>query len=787
MTFNNTQEAYEDLRNIVAERTDSLIAWVGAGLSTEAQLPGWSSLRQRLVQALRKTSEPLTNEDEVRIILSMCEAAENSSNLWDAFSILQKGLGKEEYRASIRKAFAPSDIAPVPESYRRLWKLGVTGIITLNIDRLVSRAFSEVNQGKLLNDFAIGEVKQQIHVLKSGKPWTCYLHGMLENASSWVFTGNELERLQKDDGYQTLLSLSFSARTVVFIGISADDIAAGGHLEKMTRKGFDFGGHFWITHRDDLKTREWASRAGLRLIIYDAADGDHSKLYELFDDLAAFVSVDDDPQPVLPTGIRIPSHPLPSPEELESKSAVELRTVLNAEAQKILSTASVDMLATFNNFAAKYAEPIYRAWFVSLDAPKNDLLGYKISEKVAEGAFGTVYRATDATGAQFAIKVLHERVRDKPEMLHSFRRGVRSMRILTEGNVPGVVRYHNASEIPAMVVMDFIEGINLSDAVRKGVLRNWHQLLLVATELTKIIRHSHKLPQRVLHRDIRPTNVMLENCWGPDPNWEDVAIYLLDFDLSWHLDAFDLSVSEPGTSNGYLAPEQVHRSKGTSTRNAAVDSFGLGMTLYFLRSRVEPRFGQHRYGDWLETLYSCAEKHPCKEWMSLPQRYVRLIHNATMERQEQRWDMSRIEGELDRLREAQAGLLPVQSAELLAEEIGARAFKGRYEWDDDASTATYKVGGTCINISGDERSRKVIVEFNWLKGGDDNNQSVKKWLPNAKNKILSLFNNAGWRCTGMINTGQLNGKAEIDVDVVKKNLQHAATALNASLHALNFR
>lgn len=207
---------------------------------------------------------------------------------------------------------------------------------------------------------------------------------------------------------------------------------------------------------------------------------------------------------------------------LESQSAVNIRRILNSYASRILFETNDRTVEEYEAFAAKYSEAIYRAWYVDVEPPKNELLGYELTELRKEGAFGTVYRATNSGGYQFAVKVLHEKVRKNREMLQSFRRGVSSKRILTENDVKGVVQYYDASEIPAVVVMDFVEGIDLVEATKKAVLSEWHCLLRIARQLTEIIRTSHRLPQRVLHRDIRPSNIMLENCWGPNPKWEDV-------------------------------------------------------------------------------------------------------------------------------------------------------------------------------------------------------------------------------------------------------------------------
>jgi len=79
------------------------------------------------------------------------------------------------------------------------------------------------------------------------------------------------------------------------------------------------------------------------------------------------------------------------------------------------------------------------------------LLGYRLEKFQAKGAFGKVYKSSDPMGETVAIKILLEEERKKRDFLQSFRRGVRSMRILGERNVDGIVKYREAFEIPAFV------------------------------------------------------------------------------------------------------------------------------------------------------------------------------------------------------------------------------------------------------------------------------------------------------------------------------------------------
>jgi len=782
MPFDTSQDSYVAFRSIVAERTSPIVAWVGAGLSRPAGLPTWSGLRNTLVDSLERFANTRSVIEDQRRLRELAQEAKYESNLWNAFSLLQKALGPEEYKAIIRRELAASDTAPVPPAYIHLWRLGLSGMLTLNLDRLATRGYSHSGLSGQMYDFDARGAKNRLHLLKGTHPWLCYLHGMIEDTSSWVFSTSELRRLMKTPGYDELIKTCLIARTVVFIGISPDDVAVGGHLEALTRRKLDYGSHFWITERSDPTTEQWADNSRIRLIRYHSTGDDHSELDELFADLRTFVPADTIAEPVSLT-TSSPTATLPDEPELRVMATASLRRALNDEAVRILAPNTREAIDSYSNFLARYSESIYRAWYVTTTPPGNDVLGYTLTDRVAEGAFGTVYRATDAKGSNYAIKILHQKVRENVEMLQSFRRGVRSMKILSENGLQGVVPYHNATEIPAMVVMDFVEGISLTEAVRKHVLEDWTHLLWVAQELTNIIRSSHLLPQRVLHRDIRPNNVMLDSCWGPNPDWADVRVVVLDFDLSWHIDSFDVSITQPGTANGFLAPEQVRKDSGVSTRNSAVDSYGLGMTFFFMRSGVEPRHGEHEYSSWNTTLHDEIQSHKCREWVSVPKRFSRLIHNSTKERQEERWDITRIYGEISRLREAIIEPESIISAELLAEELSARCFGEQYTWNSDRFIATYKMAGTQVDVIGDERKGVVKVDFKWLATDD---RDVKRWLGRVRDQVNSAFSGDDWRTADLtLVSRQLWGSAEIKCNSLRLRMGEATTALSKAVDSLN--
>ena len=464
MAFNSKQPAYVSFRSILRERTSSVVAWVGSGLSADAGLPTWAALRQSLIDTLRQNAATFEKADREKKLVA-ADQAESQENPWVAFQILQDELGLTTYRDVIRGKLSMSSRAKTPRAYTHLWKLGISGLLNLNLDKLATRAYYESGLHPLPVEGYGFNVANLAHVLKSPNPFIINLHGNHEDTTTWVFTHKQLNGLSSQPGYQQFLTSCLTARTVVFLGMTVDDVAVGGHLDRLRTIVPDCGSHYWITDRRDVKTNSWAEERQLRVIRYRAVGNDHSELEELFQDLLSFQPADDTPPPIVLAAEHEVTGKLATPDELIRENPETIREVLNSHAQKLLAPDDDAAYQKFEEFCQEYDQAIYRAWYTTTASGQNRLFQYELNERVARGGFGTVYRATDDHGQEVAVKVLNQEVRRDTRMLQGFRRGVRSMRILSKHHLDGMVPYLDASEIPAVVVMGWVDGPNLKQAV----------------------------------------------------------------------------------------------------------------------------------------------------------------------------------------------------------------------------------------------------------------------------------------------------------------------------------
>lgn len=205
----------------------------------------------------------------------------------------------------------------------------------------------------------------------------------------------------------------------------------------------------------------------------------------------------------------------------------------------------------------------------------SDINGYKTKEEwfLGKGTFGSVYKA-EKDGSFFAVKIFQtELLKDEYKKFLD-----REIQALQKINHPNVVKLHEYGTFEDKgfeyfyILMDLVEGQRLSAYV--GVADEKTVVNLVKSVLSTL-DHVHQ--QGVLHRDLKPDNIMVSTKGDP---------ILLDFGLSKLIDY--TSIIQTGEHAGtyyYMSPEQITDSKNIDARS---DYFSVGVILYQLLTGVKP-------------------------------------------------------------------------------------------------------------------------------------------------------------------------------------------------------
>jgi hypothetical protein len=201
---------------------------------------------------------------------------------------------------------------------------------------------------------------------------------------------------------------------------------------------------------------------------------------------------------------------------------------------------------------------------------------YAIIEPLGAGAQGSTFRGVDReTGEAVAIKVLQL---GKQLDWQAFDRFEREVEVLRGLDHPGVPRFRAsfASEASGdyFLVMDLIEGPSLATLMQRPGAFDADRLRTILIGLLDVLGYLHGRTPAVIHRDIKPGNVLLVGD----------RVVLVDFG-GVRLATLGRGITRVGTTIGtfgYMAPEQLH---GEATERS--DLYGVGATIVALATGTE--------------------------------------------------------------------------------------------------------------------------------------------------------------------------------------------------------
>jgi len=223
------------LKKAISESIAPLTIIIGSGLSKPAGLPDWKELRNSIQLQINNLYTTKTSADK-SFVDPRFKRASNTSNYWEFFQLAKDILGTATFNGIIRNTLSV-DEEQVPSGYQKLFELSPRGVITLNLDSITGQAFSQSNHRSIVPVYGF-EIARKWQIITDEKPYLVYMHGHLHDHETWVLTQSELDRLLSTDGHRLFLSQIYMNHTVLFVGLSADDIAISSALLKLKSAGF---------------------------------------------------------------------------------------------------------------------------------------------------------------------------------------------------------------------------------------------------------------------------------------------------------------------------------------------------------------------------------------------------------------------------------------------------------------------------------------------------------------------------------------------------------------------
>lgn len=208
---------------------------------------------------------------------------------------------------------------------------------------------------------------------------------------------------------------------------------------------------------------------------------------------------------------------------------------------------------------------------------------YQIAKKIGGGGMGAVYLAFDQNlgGVERAVKEMVQSSIEEEQQakaIEDFRRESTILSTLDHPAIPTIYDYfYDDGEGRFYLVMKYITGGDLAGRLRSAPARKIEERQVTewAIQVADVLAYLHGLPETIVYRDLKPSNIMLDGNTG--------RVMLIDFGIARSINHEEKGVTAVGTM-GYAPPELF--SGQVEPRS---DIYSLGSTMFHLLTGADPQ------------------------------------------------------------------------------------------------------------------------------------------------------------------------------------------------------
>lgn len=204
---------------------------------------------------------------------------------------------------------------------------------------------------------------------------------------------------------------------------------------------------------------------------------------------------------------------------------------------------------------------------------------YEMISVLGIGGMAVVYKAFDhKLKRHVAIKVLRDDVAVDTQSRRRFRTEYEAVGMLSHPNIRAVYDVVSSGDTE-YIVMEYVDGINLKQYLKKKGMLSWKEVLHFSAQIARALSHAHS--KGIIHMDIKPQNIILPR---------DGTVKIADFGIA-HLEESGERGDDADEALGsihYIAPEQA-RGEAVDGRT---DIYSLGVVMYEMLTGQIPFDGE---------------------------------------------------------------------------------------------------------------------------------------------------------------------------------------------------